>query len=253
MFRFCLADTRRSLTIWWFLFVGLIYIVSSWPYLIAAKLYNLNISEFFLISFSNQYYFLLILFPLLFLYLLRLNWTPSISILSRGGNFSTYIWARFVTLSLSLLVIVSFHLFITFLMSIGLRDSAETRLFGYAYFDTILPIFENQFRLPQIAIYFVLLNYLLGIICISSIVGLILVYFPRNIKIVALVALYFTIFFGVQRSITWNIPALFLSNYILLSNAIIADLFPESIVLMIGISLSAFVFLWKRWWKAKSW
>ena len=253
MFRFCLADTRRSLTVWWFLFTGLIYIVSSWPYLIAAKSYNLNISEFFLISFSNQYYFLLILFPLLFLYLLRLNWTPSISILSRGENFSSYIWARFVTLSLSLLVILFFHVLITCLMGIGLRNSAETRIFGYAYFDTVLPLFENQFRLPHIAVCFVLLNYLLGLICISSIVGLILVYFPRNIKLAALVVLYFTIFFGVQRSTTWNLSALFISNYILLSNAITADLFPESIVLMIGIVLSAFFILWKRWWKAKSW
>ena len=253
MFRFCLADTRRSLTVWWFLFAGLIYIVSSWPYLIAAKLYNLNITEFYLISFSNQYYFLLILFPLLFLYLLRLNWTPSISILSRGENFSSYIWARFVTLSLSLLIILLFHVLITFLMGIGLHDSAETRMFGYAYFDAILPLFEKQFHLPLIAVFLLLLNYLLGLICISSIVGFILVYFPRNIKIAALVVLYFTIFFGVQRSATWNLSALFISNYILLSNAITANLFPASILLMIGIVFSTFFILWKRWWKAKSW
>lgn len=253
MFRYCLSDTSRNLSVWWLLFAGMIYIVSNWPNLVAAKLYNLNIAEFFLVSFSNQYYFLLILFPLLFIFLLRLDWDPSISILSREQKFSSYLKARILTLSLSLVMILFFHILLTFLMGVGLMGTTGTYLTGYAYFDEILQLFSSRFSSPYVAVCLVLLNYLLGLVCVSSIVGVILIYFPRKIRVASLVVLYLIIFFGVQRSAMWNLEPFFISNYVLLSNAITTDLFPGSIVVMLVITILVLSFVCKRWWKAKSW
>ena len=98
-----------------------------------------------------------------------------------------------------------------------------------------------------------LLNYLLGLVCVSSIVGVILIYFPRKIRVASLVVLYLIIFFGVQRSAMWNLEPFFISNYVLLSNAITTDLFPGSIVVMLVITILVLSFVCKRWWKAKSW
>lgn len=228
MFRYCLSDTSRNLTVWWLLFTGIIYIISNWPNLVAAKLYNISIAGFFLVSFSNQYYFLLILFPLLFVFLLRLDWAPSISILSREDKIISYLKARILALSLALAVILLFHILLTFLMSAGLIGVRGTQLTGYTYFDEILQLFDSQFDSPYVAIFLILLNYQLGLICISSIVGVILIYFSKKTRIVALVTLYFILFFGVQRSAMWDLEPFFISNYILLSNAIATGIFPGS-------------------------
>ena len=178
---------------------------------------------------------------------------PSISILSREQKFSSYLKARILTLSLSLVMILFFHILLTFLMGVGLMGTTGTYLTGYAYFDEILQLFSSRFSSPYVAVCLVLLNYLLGLVCVSSIVGVILIYFPRKIRVASLVVLYLIIFFGVQRSAMWNLEPFFISNYVLLSNAITTDLFPGSIVVMLVITILVLSFVCKRWWKAKSW
>ena len=252
MFGYCMTDTERKIPIWLIFLMGVLYIISNQPDLSMARMYNLNLAEFTVITFSNQYYFLLIFFPLLFLLLLRLDWTPSISVLARKPKFTSYLKARVYSLLILLLVLLIYHFFLAVAMGITLNPTGH-RISGYNHFDSILNLFENQFSSLYIAIGFVLLNYFLGLVCISALVGFILIYIPKKFKIATLLVLYFFIFFGVQRSSVWGLTPFFISNYILLSNAIASDLFPVSLVLMIGITVLVFFFISKRWWRAKSW
>ena len=71
MFKYCLIDTRQCLSNQWIILTGLTYIISSIPDVIFFSSYRGSIADFIILSFSNQYYFLLIILPLLFLFLLK--------------------------------------------------------------------------------------------------------------------------------------------------------------------------------------
>ena len=102
MFKYCLIDTRQCLSNQWIILTGLTYIISSIPDVIFFSSYRGSIADFIILSFSNQYYFLLIILPLLFLFLLKIDWLPSSTILLRNASITTYVIARFSALVISL-------------------------------------------------------------------------------------------------------------------------------------------------------
>ena len=61
MFKYCLIDTRQCLSNQWIILTGLTYIISSIPDVIFFSSYRGSIADFIILSFSNQYYFLLII------------------------------------------------------------------------------------------------------------------------------------------------------------------------------------------------
>lgn len=91
MFKYCLIDTRQCLSNQWIILTGLTYIISSIPDVIFFSSYRGSIADFIILSFSNQYYFLLIILPLLFLFLLKIDWLPSSTILLRNASITTYV------------------------------------------------------------------------------------------------------------------------------------------------------------------
>lgn len=119
MFKYCLIDTRQCLSNQWIILTGLTYIISSIPDVIFFSSYRGSIADFIILSFSNQYYFLLIILPLLFLFLLKIDWLPSSTILLRNASITTYVIARFSALVISLSAIITFHLSSAAIMAVG--------------------------------------------------------------------------------------------------------------------------------------
>lgn len=250
MFKYCINDTSRNLPIWWFLLTGVIYLVSCFPYKNIAN--DASLSEYIIICFSNSYYFLLILLPLLFIFLLRLRWTPPITVMIRIPSFSGYLRARFLTLFFCLAIIVAFHLVLTIVMGLGLSYSSSNALLDNEY-NSLLILFLNHFGSTWLAISAILLNYLLGLYCLSLIIGTIVLVFPKRIATVSVVLMYFIILIGVQRSSIWNVIPFFIGNYIVLSNAISNNLFPWSTVALIAFCTLLMELMNRRWWKSAIW
>lgn len=252
MFRYCLNDTRKNLPIWWFLLSGAIYLVSCLPYRNSVKLYNISLPEYIIICFSNSYYFLLILLPLIFIVLLRLQWGPPTTVMSRTVLFSNYLKARSLTLLFFLAIIVTFHLAFTIIMGLGLPYSSNNILLDTEY-SSLLLLFVNHFGSIWLSVCAILLNYLLGLYCLSLIVGTIILYLPKRIATIAIVLLYLIIFIGVQRSATWNATPFFIGNYMILSTAISSNLFPWSIGVLLALCILLIEVMNKKWWRSKTW
>ena len=233
MFKYCLIDTRQCLSNQWIILTGLTYIISSIPDVIFFSSYRGSIADFIILSFSNQYYFLLIILPLLFLFLLKIDWLPSSTILLRNASITTYVIARFSALVISLSAIITFHLSLATIMAVGSSMVKSTSSYT--------------------SICWIIVNYLFGLLLIASIIWLIIVSTPRKFRVPLIVLLYFFIFLGVQRSSSWYHPALFIFNMIILSNALPYNLFPWSMLIFLLTTGLILFLLCKRWWTIYRW
>ena len=239
MFKYCLIDTRQCLSNQWIILTGLTYIISSIPDVIFFSSYRGSIADFIILSFSNQYYFLLIILPLLFLFLLKIDWLPSSTILLRNASITTYVIARFSALVISLSAIITFHLSLAAIMAVGSSMVKSTSSYTSSYYNS--------------TICWIIVNYLFGLLLIASIIWLIIVSTPRKFRVPLIVLLYFFIFFGVQRSSSWYHPALFIFNMIILSNALPYNLFPWSMLIFLLTTGLILFLLCKRWWTIYRW
>ena len=216
MFKYCLIDTRQCLSNQWIILTGLTYIISSIPDVIFFSSYRGSIADFIILSFSNQYYFLLIILPLLFLFLLKIDWLPSSTILLRNASITTYVIARFSALVISLSAIITFHLSLAAIMAVGSSMVKSTSSYTSSYYNSTISLFKEHFVSSSVSICWIIVNYLFGLLLIASIIWLIIVSTPRKFRVPLIVLLYFFIFFGVQRSSSWYHPALFIFNICLL-------------------------------------
>lgn len=248
MFRYCLSDARKCLSLWWFVLSGVIYIVSSCKYLTSAR----SVSDYIILCFSNPYYFLLILPPLLFLFLLQLKWIPSAHILSRSFFYSKYLTARLFSVLSSLVFIIIFHLCLTVIVwFVFLLYPSEVALDANS--DFLVLLYTDYFGSAGASIGVMLLNYLLGIYCLSLMVGAIVLRFPKKWSIATTILLYCILLIGVQRSAEWNAVPLFLGNYIMLSIAVTNNLFPWSIGVLLSLCILVIESMYRKWWRSAAW
>jgi len=252
MFKYCLIDTRQCLSNQWIILTGLTYIISSIPDVIFSS-YRGSIADFIILSFSNQYYFLLIILPLLFLFLLKIDWLPSSTILLRNASITTYVIARFSALVISLSAIITFHLSLAAIMAVGSSMVKSTSSYTSSYYNSTISLFKEHFVSSSVSICWIIVNYLFGLLLIASIIWLIIVSTPRKFRVPLIVLLYFFIFFGVQRSSSWYHPALFIFNMIILSNALPYNLFPWSMLIFLLTTGLILFLLCKRWWTIYRW
>ena len=248
MFKYCLIDTRQCLSNQWIILTGLTYIISSIPDVIFFSSYRGSIADFIILSFSNQYYFLLIILPLLFLFLLKIDWLPSSTILLRNASITTYVIARFSALVISLSAIITFHLSLAAIMAVGSSMVKSTSSYTSSYYNSTISLFKEHFVSSSASICWIIVNYLFGLLLIASIIWLIIVSTPRKFRVPLIVLLYFFIFLGVQRSSSWYHPALFIFNMIILSNALPYNLFPWSMLIFLLTTGLILFLLCKRWW-----
>ena len=230
MFKYCLIDTRQCLSNQWIILTGLTYIISSIPDVIFFSSYRGSIADFIILSFSNQYYFLLIILPLLFLFLLKIDWLPSSTILLRNASITTYV-----------------------IMAVGSSMVKSTSSYTSSYYNSTISLFKEHFVSSSVSICWIIVNYLFGLLLIASIIWLIIVSTPRKFRVPLIVLLYFFIFFGVQRSSSWYHPALFIFNMIILSNALPYNLFPWSMLIFLLTTGLILFLLCKRWWTIYRW
>ena len=235
MFKYCLIDTRQCLSNQWIILTGLTYIISSIPDVIFFSSYRGSIADFIILSFSNQYYFLLIILPLLFLFLLKIDWLPSSTILLRNASITTYVIARFSALVISLSAIITFHLSLAAIMAVGSSMVKSTSSYTSSYYNSTISLFKEHFVSSSVSICWIIVST------------------PRKFRVPLIVLLYFFIFFGVQRSSSWYHPALFIFNMIILSNALPYNLFPWSMLIFLLTTGLILFLLCKRWWTIYRW
>lgn len=171
MFKYCLIDTRQCLSNQWIILTGLTYIISSIPDVIFFSSYRGSIADFIILSFSNQYYFLLIILPLLFLFLLKIDWLPSSTILLRNASITTYVIARFSALVISLSAIITFHLSLAAIMAVGSSMVKSTSSYTSSYYNSTISLFKEHFVSSSVSICWIIVNYLFGLLLIASIIG----------------------------------------------------------------------------------
>ena len=153
-------------------------------------------------SFSNQYYFLLIILPLLFLFLLKIDWLPSSTILLRNASITTYVIARFSALVISLSAIITFHLSLAAIMAVGSSMVKSTSSYTSSYYNSTISLFKEHFVSSSVSICWIIVNYLFGLLLIASIIWLIIVSTPRKFRVPLIVLLYFFIFFSLSNPIS---------------------------------------------------
>ena len=189
MFKYCLIDTRQCLSNQWIILTGLTYIISSIPDVIFFSSYRGSIADFIILSFSNQYYFLLIILPLLFLFLLKIDWLPSSTILLRNASITTYVIARFSALVISLSAIITFHLSLAAIMAVGSSMVKSTSSYTSSYYNSTISLFKEHFVSSSVSICWIIVNYLFGLLLIASIIWLIIVRTPRKFRVPLIVLL----------------------------------------------------------------
>ena len=252
MVKYCLDDTNNALPSWWLIFTGVIYFISCIPYKMEAKMAGLSIWEFLITCYSNPYYYLLILLPLLFIFLLRLHWVPSPLILSRAGAFSHYVNARYLILLAYLVIIILYHFILTVIFGWGLSHRpANMPIIRNS--GKLLEMFSDYYGQASVAILFVLFTYMVGLSFISFLIGAFIIFLPKRAAIISIAGTYIFIYVGVQRGSIWSLEYFFWGNYLLLSNELVDNIFP---IPLVGMLISC-VCLWyvsvKRWCCSKAW
>ena len=252
MVKYCLNDINSGLPSWWFIFTGAIYFISCIPYKMEAKINGLSIWGFLIKCFSNPYYYLLVLLPLLFIFLLRLHWVPTPLVLSRAGTFSRYVNARYLTLLFPLAIIIIYHFILTILFGWGLScRSASLPIMGNS--GKLLRVFSNYFNSIPLAVLTALVTYMIGLSFISFLVGAFIMLFHKRTAIICIIGTYIFIYLGVQRGSIWNLEYVFWGNYMLLSNELADHLFPIPLVLMLTGCVCLWYIVGKRWCYSKAW
>lgn len=252
MVKYCLNDANSGLPSWWFIFTGAIYFISCIPYKMEAKINGLSIWGFLIKCFSNPYYYLLILLPLLFIFLLRLHWVPAPLVLSRADTFSRYVNARYSTLLAYLAIIILYHFVLTIIFGWGLPyRSASMPVMGSS--GKLLGVFSNYFDSALLAALTALFTYMIGLSFISFLIGAFIMLLPKKAAVMGVIGTYIFVYLGVQRGSLWNLGCVFWGNYLLLSNELVDNVFPVPMVVMLIGCACLWYIIGKRWCYSKAW